>query len=211
MCSPSIGSAGFAPRRCSPRSSRRSCDRCAWGYRRRVFPRGHCDGIPAAFDWRWAVTSFSFVGLLISLAELLSFPRRAPVSTGNTQYKVSNPFGALRFQHFTGPRALPFGIPTGAAALYPANGRCPLTPAVRCRPCTPAQRAGCPLHTRTGKAGVHRSCNFRRFHRLRIHAFASDGGRWMRNTPLGITDQGAGCRPGVFSERAPISDVFSTV
>ena len=153
MCSPSTGSAGFAPRRCSPRSPRRSCDRCAWGYRRRVFPRGHCDGIPAAFELRWVLTSFSFVGLLISLAELLSFPRRAPVSTGNTQYKVSKPFGALRFQHFTGPRALPFGFPTGAAA--PAPRRKGLAALCTPAPAKPASIAHAISAAFTGSASTH--------------------------------------------------------
>ena len=119
MCSPSTGLAGFAPRRCSPRSPRRSCDRCAWGYRRRVFPRGHCDGIPAAFDWRWAVTSFSFVGLLISLAELLSFPRRAPVSTGNIpSTRCRTPSGRFAFNTSLG------------------HGRCPLDSRQALPPCT---------------------------------------------------------------------------
>ena len=81
----------------------------------------------------------------------------------------------------------------------PANGRCPLTPAVRCRPCTPAQRAGYPLYSRTGEAGFHRRSGVCQFHRLRIRTFAPISGEWIRNTPAGIAGQNSGCRPDIFS------------
>ena len=57
----------------------------------------------------------------------------------------------------------------------PAKGRCPLTPVVCYRPCTPAQRAGCPLYSRTGEAGFHRRSGVCQFHRLRIRTFAPIG------------------------------------
>ncbi|EEC58534.1 hypothetical protein BACPEC_00666 [[Bacteroides] pectinophilus ATCC 43243] len=85
-----------------------------------------------------------------------------------------------------------------------------MTPAVRCRPCTPAQRAGCPLYSHTGEAGFRRRSGFRQFHRLRIRTFAPIGREWIRNTPVWIAGQNTGCRPGVFSVNAPISgDFFS--
>ena len=93
--------------RCFQRCLHRSCGHCAWGCRRRVFLHGHCDGIPVASDLRWAVTSFLFISLLFSVAELLSFPRRVPVSTGNTQYKVSNPPGRCAFDTSLGQSAPP--------------------------------------------------------------------------------------------------------
>ena len=85
---------------------------------------------------------------------------------------------------------------------------CPLTPAVRCRPCTPPQRACRPLYSRSGEAGFHRRSGFRQFHRLRIHTVTPIGGKWIRNTPAGIAGQNAGCRPGIFAVIAPISGDF---
>ena len=80
------------------------------------------------------------------------------VSTDNTQYKVSNPCGPLRFRHFTVPEVSPLDSDQGASpldseqALSPCTrpkGRCPLdtrqgpcpcTLRRRCRP-TPGPRA----------------------------------------------------------------------
>ncbi len=79
---------------------------------------------------------------------------------------------------------------------------------MRCRPCTPAQRAGCPLYSRTGEAGFHRRSGVCQFHRLRIRTFAPISGEWIRNTPAGIAGQNSGCRPGIFSVNAPVSGDF---
>ena len=64
---------------------------------------------------------------------------------------------------------------------------------------SPAQRAGCPLYSRTGEAGLHRRSGFCQFHRLRIRTFTPIGEKWIQNTPAEIADQSSGCRPDIFS------------
>ena len=61
-------------------------------------------------------------------------------ASGNTQYKLT------QASTFPGQGASP--LTRWGGCPQPANGRCPLTPAVRCRPCTPAQRASRPLYSR---------------------------------------------------------------
>ena len=114
----------------------------------------------------------------------------ANFASGNTQYELT--------QASTLPRQGVSPLTRWGGCPQPANGRCPLAPAVRCRPCTPAQRAGCPLYSRTGEAGFHRRSGVCQFHRLRIRTFAPIGGEWIRNTPAGIAGQNSGCRPGIF-------------
>ena len=121
-------------------------------------------------------------------------------ASGNTQYKLT------QASTFPGQGASP--LTRWGGCPQPANGRCPLTPAVRCRPCTPPQRACRPLYSRSGEAGFHRRSGFRQFHRLRIHTVTPIGGKWIRNTPAGIAGQNAGCRPGIFAVIAPISGDF---
>ena len=93
----------------------------------------------------------------------------ANFASGNTQYELT--------QASTLPGQGVSPLTRWGGCPQPANGRCPLTPAVRCRPCTPAQRADCPLYSRTGEAGFHRRSGFCQFHRLRIRTFAPIGGK----------------------------------
>ncbi len=111
--------------RCFQRCLHRSCGHCAWGCRRRVSLHGHCDGTPVASDSRWAVTSFLFLLGYLSFCDGLRFLRRAPVSTGNTQYKVSNPSGRFAFNTSLGQNAPP---------LDSGQGPSPCIPRRRCRP-----------------------------------------------------------------------------
>ena len=115
----------------------------------------------------------------------------ANFASGNTQYELT--------QASTLPGQGVSPLTRWGGCPQPANGRCPLTPAVRCRPCTPAQRAGCPLYSRTGEAGLHRRSGFCQFHRLRIRTFTPIGEKWIQNTPAEIADQNSGCRPDIFS------------
>ena len=64
----------------------------------------------------------------------------ANFASGNTQYELT------QASTLPGQGASP--LTRWGGCPQPANGRCPLTPAVRCRPCTPAQRAGRPLYSR---------------------------------------------------------------
>ena len=83
----------------------------------------------------------------VSFKQISSFLRRcceaanpANFASGNTQYKLT------QASTFPGQGASP--LTRWGGWPQPANGLCPLTPAVRCRPCTPAQRAGRPLYSR---------------------------------------------------------------
>ena len=133
----------------------------------------------------------SFLQRCSGLGRAAKPPDLRSFASGNTQYKLT------QASTFPGQGVSP--LTRWGGCPQPANGRCPLTPAVRCRPCTPAQRTGCPLYSRTGEAGFHRRSGFCQFRRLRIRTFTPIVEKWIQNTPAGIADQNSGCRPDIFS------------
>ncbi len=115
--------------RCYRRWLHRSCGHYVLDCRHRVFLHGHCDETPVASDLRWAVTSFLFVALLISFAELLSFPggllfRQVIPSTKCRTLRaaaLSTLHWARALRLWTPGKGLPLASRASAAALHPAQ------------------------------------------------------------------------------------------